>query len=584
MHKRFAKTLASITGLLLALLAATPLLAQEEGVYAASYDIDITVLASGDMQVVERQTIVFTQGSFNQLSALLSTRHINAITNIQVAGDGLPYQEAASGSQPGTFIVENKAGQIAIMWYFDYSSNSTHVYEIHYTIKGGLRYYAKYNELWREAIPSQHVYTIERATIRVNLPPGAAILSDSSGRDSASASPDIVQITLAERRLGATFNSTRSIRAGEGLEVRVRFQAGAVSGQAPGWQANFDQQQTWDEQARPTADLLLGLAGAILLLGGPMLVLGLWYSFGRDPAVALISNHINALPTDTPPGLVGALVDEKADLQDILATLVDLARRGYMSIVEEDSQGASSGPDYTFQLGNEPPGDLRAYEQRLLDAIFAGQSSRQLSSLLVSLRTALPKLQDALYQELVQDEFFRTNPQAIRQRYVYLGAILLVVVIVGGSIALAATMRYVDMLICPLLGLGATAITLIATGPHMPHKTHRGAEAAAAWCAFRNYLAQIEKHGLPQAGFQFEEYLPYAIAFGLEHSLVSKFAAIGTPMPAWYVIRASHKASDDHPATCSRLLTLLDVAYQALASRPHLTSSLHPPGHPGSQA
>lgn len=598
MHTRLKRMLASIVGALflsgtLALLIATPLLAQGKDVYVASCDIDITVLANGDMQIVERQTVVFTQGSFNQLSTLLSTRYANAITNIRVIGDDTPYQEVTAGSRPGTFIVENKARQIAIRWYFDYSSNSTHVYEIRYTVEGGLRYYADYSELWREVIPSQHAYPIEQATVRVHLPPGATILTDSSGRDAASASPDIVQLALADQRLGATFSSTRGIQAGEGIQLRLRFKTGAVSGQVSAWQANFDRQQLWDEQARPTANLLLGLGGAILLLGGPMLILGLWYSFGRDPAVALIGDQVTALPADTPPGLVGTLVDEKADVQDILATLIDLARRGYMSIVEEDDHGASPGqgvsssPDYTFQLsgksqelpgnpGESPRDDLRAYERRLLGEIFAGQSSRRLSSLQGSFHIVLSRLQDALYQELVQDEFFMTNPQAIRQSYAYLGSALLVLVVAGGVVALAVATRYVDMLICPLLGLGVTAITLIVTSPYMPHKTREGAEAAAAWGAFKNYLAQIEKHDLPQVRFHFEEYLPYAIVFGLERSLISKFAAIGTPMPAWYTIRAPHEANDSRMATCSRLITLLDTANQTLISKPQTIHGLHP--------
>src|SRR5581483_11950209 len=37
-----------------------------------------------------------------------------------------------------------------------------------------------------------------------------------------------------------------------------------------------------------------------------------------------------------------------------------------------------------------------------------------------------------------------------------------------------------------------------------------------------------------EAKDQFEKYLPYAIAFGLEHSRVNKFAAVDTPAPPWY--------------------------------------------------
>lgn len=55
-------------------------------------------------------------------------------------------------------------------------------------------------------------------------------------------------------------------------------------------------------------------------------------------------------------------------------------------------------------------------------------------------------------------------------------------------------------------------------------------------------------------------------------------------MPAWYTLRAPHEASDSRLATCSRLLTLLDTAYQTLTNQPYAISSLRPLGHLGSLA
>jgi hypothetical protein len=91
-------------------------------------------------------------------------------------------------------------------------------------------------------------------------------------------------------------------------------------------------------------------------------------------------------------------------------------------------------------------------------------------------------------------------------------------------------------LICPVLALAAVGIGLLVMAPHMPVKTRKGAEAVALSRAFKNYLTNLEKYAKPeQVTDQFEKYLPYAIAFGLEKTWINRFAKIPTtPVPGWY--------------------------------------------------
>jgi uncharacterized membrane protein len=261
----------------------------------------------------------------------------------------------------------------------------------------------------------------------------------------------------------------------------------------------------------------------------------MWYVFGRDPSVGLMADQVSSLPANTPPGIVGTLVDEKADLQDILATMIDLARRGYMTITEEKGTGILSSRDFVYRLTDKPAGDLRPFEQLLLREIFGGLTERRLSSLKNKFYTSLPKLQNALYAELVKEGFFSNSPQAVRQQYGCLG-IALIVLAIGGAIGAASILsNYVDTFYCPFIGLGIAAVTFIIVGQYMPHKTRKGAEAAGVWRAFKSYLAQIEKYNLPEARDRFDEYLPYAVAFGLERSVIRKFASVQAPMPTWYM-------------------------------------------------
>ena len=55
--------------------------------------------------------------------------------------------------------------------------------------------------------------------------------------------------------------------------------------------------------------------------------------------VGLIADYLPEPPSDLPAGMVGTLVDESADMQDILASILDLARRGVLEIEEVQEPG-----------------------------------------------------------------------------------------------------------------------------------------------------------------------------------------------------------------------------------------------------
>jgi uncharacterized membrane protein len=76
---------------------------------------------------------------------------------------------------------------------------------------------------------------------------------------------------------------------------------------------------------------------------------------------------------------------------------------------------------------------------------------------------------------------------------------------------------------------------MIMASSAMPVKTRKGSEQKAAWLAFKRYLENITKYTkLEEATDQFDKYLPYAIAFGLDRSWINTFARVNTPIPTWY--------------------------------------------------
>jgi uncharacterized membrane protein len=252
-----------------------------------------------------------------------------------------------------------------------------------------------------------------------------------------------------------------------------------------------------------------------------------------------VADYLPEPPDDSPPGVAGTLVDEKADLQDVVATLIDLARRGYLTMTEEGERGFAGltfNRDFVFERTSKDWHDLRDYEVTLLRKLFGSEQSKRLSDLKNKFYTALPEIRTGLYDAVVEQGYFKTRPDVTRRNYTILAVALGAVIVTVSVLATVLLVEWVDFIWCPAVGVSIGVLSFVLVAQVMPVKTKKGAEASARWNAFKRYLQEIESYtDLETATDLFERYLPYAIAFNLERRWVKKFAQIETmPIPPWY--------------------------------------------------
>src|SRR5690606_2332923 len=124
--------------------------------------------------------------------------------------------------------------------------------------------------------------------------------------------------------------------------------------------------RAYEENVKPLVDLGVLLLALLFFIGGPLAVFGFWYTRGRDPKVGPVPEYLSEPPSDLPPAVVGTLLDEKADTRDIMSTIIDLARRGYV-VMEEDQTtgffGIGVNREFVFKRTDKPlDGDLRGFE------------------------------------------------------------------------------------------------------------------------------------------------------------------------------------------------------------------------------
>jgi hypothetical protein len=517
--------------------------AQSQSLYWERYDVAIAVQTNGDLRVQETQVINFTSGVFHEGFAQISTVNTDGITNVTVSETGQVYSQVSSSCclNKGQYAVEpGDAGILNVTWGMGATENQTRTFVLAYTAHGVVRRYPAGNEFqWNAISPGQHDYEIRESTETVQMPSLAAISkADYLIQPEFAGVP--MKVTLADDKLNATWVAQQTISPSDGVQIVVQFAPNSVGGAAPTWQAAFDKQTAYNNNVKPWLDLGFGVLGLLILLGGPAGIYLLWYLRGRDPKIDAVPEYITEPPQGLLPGIAGTLVDEQADVQDIIATLMDLARRGYLAIEESSETSAFRlvSKQYTLRqtLDGKRLEDLADFERQLYNAVFQNRPSVRMADLNQRFYTNIPGLQQSLYTTAVKQGYFGASPSAVRSHYGVLGGFLLVAAIVGGLVAAVAQSDYTATLICPFMAAAVVAIILLWIGRHMPVKSRKGAEAAALSLAFKNYLANLEKYAKPeQVTEQFDKYLPFAIAFGLERTWISRFSRVPTtPMPGWY--------------------------------------------------
>ncbi len=516
----------------LALTVAGPAAAQSKTLYWERYEVTLAIQPNGDLRVVERQQIRFTSGSFTFGYRDIPLDKTEGISGVSISEPGVGAYSASGSGQAHTFTASNQGDSLYIKWFFPQTENASRTFDVAYTVHGALRIHDSGDKLQWFAFPTDRDFGIQEASARVVLPPGASFqLIDSAG----------VQATWGQSGDGTsvTYLANEPMSASDYMEIGVEFTHGMVPDQPPSWQSSQDQLENYDLNVKPAIDLGLAVLGGVLGLGGPALIYLLWYTRGRDPKVGPVPEYVEQPPDDLPPGVLGTLVDEKADMRDVVATIIDLGRKGALSIEETGRTGlfGLGASDFVFKKAPNPPSGLNPVETAVIKGIFrGGRDSIELSDLRNKFYTELPGIQRKLYKEMVSRQFFRSNPDTTRKIWRGIGlALIFGAVFLGGFVA-AALSTYTSMLPCVIGALVLIGLAMVIAGGAMPAKTAKGAEAAQRWNAFKNYLSRIDQMAdLEKVGELFERYLPYAIAFGIKETWINKFKAYpSTPVPGWY--------------------------------------------------
>jgi hypothetical protein len=416
-------------------------------------------------------------------------------------------------------------------------------YVIDYTLSGGLGFFEEFDELYWQVTGTRWPVPIEHASATVLLPPDLALAFADSAPWQArcyAGGPESTSdagCTAAYEPPGTyRFETVGALIAGQGLTLAAGWPKGLIP-PPPITQRAQDTLLRWGPLAIPF------LVAALLF--------ALWRRHGKEPPIGSVAPQWR--PSDElRPGTAGALADQRADMDDVIATILDLAVRGYVRIVEVPPEipfgvdpatlagkilGGVAGRKQDWELVRLKPADesaLRAFERLTLDGFFEGATTRRLSDLKNDFYKRLPGIKDALYGELVARKLFARSPSKTRTFWMVIGAIVLVSGIALGILGLSFGYWAV------LPAMIVSGLLVLIVGWHMPAMTAAGARVRREVEGLEEYIRRAEKQEIefrdaPERTPElFSALLPYAVALDVSELWVRQFDGLLTEPPTWY--------------------------------------------------
>jgi uncharacterized protein (TIGR04222 family) len=538
--KRFGATIALTLGVLLA--TAAPALADDIG----RFDVVIDVAPDGSMTVTETIDYTFEGTDHHGIYRDIPTRTRYDDTYDRV----LPIDVvsvSASGASDDVEVSQEPGGITRIrIGDPDEIVSGSHTYTIVYSVEGAMNGFADHDELYWNATGDDWTARIAEASATVRMPGPIARVACFQGWDRS-----VERCGRATIRDDvARFAADRPLFPGEGLTFVVGVDPGVVAQPAPILTERWSAERAFGLSPASGA-AVAGVAIVFgLLMGGAMWRTGRDRRFRGSPVDQVMGGSEGeervpvgdadteapvefAPPDDIRPGQVGTLIDERANVVDVTATIVDLAVRGFLHIQEIPKEGWFGKPDWQLTKLPRPGAPLLAYETELLEGLFRDGDEVLVSELRERFADRLHEVQRALYDDAMRRRWFRGDPDSVRSRWTLIGAATL-----AGGVALTYVLaRYTHLGLAGIAVIVGGVATLILAS-RMPARTAEGTAMVRRVRGFRRVIETAETHMSRWAEEEnvFTRFLPYAVVFGLTEKWAKAFAQLGIEpdTTSWY--------------------------------------------------
>ena len=504
--------------LLLGILAQISVAAQEQSWRISDFKDNISIAADGTAQVNEQITLVFV-GRWHGIHRTIPIEYpgpqgtnytlfvkLRSITDD--AGNKLKYESSKSGAYRDYKI------------YIPGAVDATRVVNIAYTVRNGVRYFDGYDEFYWNVTGNDWPVPIDHASAFVSLPENAAGKLRAQAFTGAYGSTQ-KDATSEVKGADVMFETTNPLSMRGGMTIDIYIPKGIL--QEPSSLTKIG----WFLSSNPIVFLPL-FTFAVMF--------GLWHTVGKDPDPGVSVAPMYEPPRGMTPAEVGTLMDDTVHPRDITSTIVDLAVRGYIKIEETvDTILVFHHKDYICHLLKAKDGwgpELAPHERVMLENIFLGGTETRLSSLKNRFYTTIPIVREDIMSALKRKGMYMLDPDSAS------GYSIAAAVGIGVAAAAVQLLGWADLFNSIVLAVGSILISALIWflfARQMTAKTLLGARTRIEVLGFEEFLNRVDADRIKRLPPDtFEKFLPYAMAFGVEHHWAQAFAGIVKDPPRWY--------------------------------------------------
>lgn len=354
---------------------------EEKSYYYPRYETTLNVNPDSSIDAVEKQTINF-RGNFSY-----AYRYFNedwwSIENIQVFenGEKLPVE------------IKEEINSKNVKWYFN-ANNEERTFELHYKIYDLIDFSRQKDVLFWTGIAKDHKVKVETAVVKIIFPKELAL---------SEVKLETIPKTALKKKIekNSFYFEAKNFEAYQVFDIKVSFPKGIIK-----MSFLFFFKQIL---------VIIAIALAFLVpISAFLRGYNYWKKFGCDPNIA---GEQKAQLAKLRPAIVGVLLKEKADFEEVTATILDLAQRGYIFISENSKHLFFT--DFEFLKTKNDFSQLLDYEKDLMKTIFQGGEKTSLSELRERTTVCYSIVGNIkmIEEEAGKQKLFEENPENVIKKY-----------------------------------------------------------------------------------------------------------------------------------------------------------------------
>jgi uncharacterized membrane protein len=504
------------------------------------------LLPDGSMSVTERITVTFNgtyEGYFVSIPLDSTT-----ISDITVAEEGVAYSfnPGEDYGPPGTFLVKQDSNEMLVDWSID-ATDEQRTFDLSYRVNNLVKVHNDVAEFYRKFVGEKNEQKIERVVVRLLLPPGAENFTPGTDIRIWGHGPLHGDVDFGGPR--EVIWQISDMPAGEFLEGRLTMPVqlfpetpAAMKTDRDALASILEEEEEWAAKAnlgRSWARLEI-VAAVILALLTIAALIWLWFRYGKRHRPEFQGDYYRELPADYPPAVMSVLWNwGKVKTHDVTATLMDLARRGFIYIEQQMYEkkrllGNKNIVTYLLTLQNEKyereKDGLQPHERKLIDYFFTTISKDNRTLYLYDIEQFSRKRSrefyysfwvqwsDSLSSKGDQYKWFEGIPQNARWIPLVIGM---------ASFALGMFLVNKDV---SILGwtVCACAILVGLLPLFFKRRSRAASEDFSKWKAFRKFLlhfSEMQRHEIPSL-IIWEHYLVYAVSLGVAREVMKQLEIV----------------------------------------------------------